>query len=216
MSSESVRPLPFAVHEPYDGCDGKRMQYSVWDDDGNLVCECEGEDEGREEAILIATAVNRAGPRVCVGCGAPATCFGSYETELTPGYACDGCCGHGNENGCCEPVGEERLPLILSRVVAAVVPRGEKLKHPVDVVVREMAAELRRVRTVLRETAKRLRERSTPAQSEFSWALARLFEIAETGHSISIGCRHKDGSVCLDVDCGRAHAPVGWEPEERK
>lgn len=36
----------------------------------------------------------------CVDCGSPASCFGSYE-QCKLGYACDNCCGHGNEDGRC-------------------------------------------------------------------------------------------------------------------
>ena len=101
------RPLPWHVKRPYAGCDGKRMPHAVWDVDGNLVCACEGEEEGYWEALFICNAVNRAGKPVCHNCGAPATCFGSYEDELHPAYACSECCGHGNEDGRCEPVGPE-------------------------------------------------------------------------------------------------------------
>jgi hypothetical protein len=65
------------------------------------------DDEGREVAVAICTAVNRAGPRVCANCGKPASCFGSYETELHPAYACNACCAHGNEDGHCEPLGDD-------------------------------------------------------------------------------------------------------------
>lgn len=107
--------------------------------------------------------------------------------------------------------GDERYPLILSRVVEAVVPEGGKLERPVDVAVREMAGELRRLRVVVRETAKLLRETPPAKHSELVWALVRLLEEAAKGESLSIGCRHKDGSLCLDVDCRRAHTPLGWE-----
>jgi hypothetical protein len=107
MSLFEARPLPWHVKNPYDGCNAdepehNHMQCSVWDNDGNLVCECMGEDEGRREAIAIATAVNRSGPKVCAHCDSPATCFGSYEDDLSPAYACDECCGHGCEDGHCE------------------------------------------------------------------------------------------------------------------
>lgn len=36
----------------------------------------------------------------CEHCGAPAACHGSYE-GAAPGYACDECCGHGQEDGRC-------------------------------------------------------------------------------------------------------------------
>lgn len=38
----------------------------------------------------------------CQSCERPATCFGTYE-DIT-GYGCDECCGHGNEDGECEPL----------------------------------------------------------------------------------------------------------------
>jgi hypothetical protein len=93
----SERGLPWCVLAPFDGCDGDaHLGHSVWDFNGNLVCECFGEDEGRREAIAIVATVNRTGPAVCVFCGLPATCFGAYEDGLGPGFACDVCCGHGH------------------------------------------------------------------------------------------------------------------------
>lgn len=38
----------------------------------------------------------------CTTCGKPATCHGTYE-GIT-GYGCDDCCGHGCEDGDCEPI----------------------------------------------------------------------------------------------------------------
>jgi hypothetical protein len=34
------------------------MNYSIWDDDGNLICECHGEEEGKLEAKHIVATVN--------------------------------------------------------------------------------------------------------------------------------------------------------------
>lgn len=102
------RPLPWVVrHGPALVHDDATLSgFTVWDAAGELVCECNGDDQGREEAVAIASAINRAGPKVCANCGEPAACFGSYETEFTPAYACDECCAHGNEDGHCEPVDE--------------------------------------------------------------------------------------------------------------
>ena len=36
----------------------------------------------------------------CLHCGKPAVCHGSYEGQPVS-YACDECCGHGNEDGWC-------------------------------------------------------------------------------------------------------------------
>lgn len=38
----------------------------------------------------------------CQSCGKPATCSGQYSGEAER-LACDECCGHGNEDGWCEP-----------------------------------------------------------------------------------------------------------------
>lgn len=43
----------------------------------------------------------------CYHCGIQATCYGRYG-NVFPCYCCDDCCGHGNEDGHCEPV--EDLP----------------------------------------------------------------------------------------------------------
>ena len=38
----------------------------------------------------------------CDICGKPATCIGNYDGSS--GFACDDCCGHGNEDGYCKPI----------------------------------------------------------------------------------------------------------------
>lgn len=48
-------------------------------------------------------------PPLCVHCGQPATCKGAYEGSPLEEYACDECCGHGNEDGHCEPISEASL-----------------------------------------------------------------------------------------------------------
>lgn len=40
----------------------------------------------------------------CAHCGEPATCIGSYEGAAWRTFACDECCGHGCEDGRCEPI----------------------------------------------------------------------------------------------------------------
>lgn len=46
--------------------------------------------------------VDEDAPVYCHICGAPATCFGTYEGRS--GFACDVCCGHGCEDGSCKPI----------------------------------------------------------------------------------------------------------------
>ncbi len=44
----------------------------------------------------------RADILICATCGEPAACLGRYEDEANPWeYACNKCCGHGNEDGEC-------------------------------------------------------------------------------------------------------------------
>ena len=43
--------------------------------------------------------------RICAHCGRnPATCMGQYDNAAGVDPACDTCCGHGNEDGFCEPI----------------------------------------------------------------------------------------------------------------
>lgn len=105
-----AHPLPWHVNEATnETCSGERLGLSIWDAEDGLVAElCDSDqDAARDSAIQICTLVNRSGPSVCE-CGNPATCFGSYETDLHPAYACSECCGHGCEDGHCEPL--ETMP----------------------------------------------------------------------------------------------------------
>lgn len=94
-------PLPWRVRGPWIDRDGKKRPYAVCDANGCLIAECGGEDEGHHEAVEIVVAINLTGPKVCDDCGKPATCFGSYEIDLNPSFACSECCGHGCEDGEC-------------------------------------------------------------------------------------------------------------------
>lgn len=50
----------------------------------------------------IAGHPSRADDPLCEVCGQSATCIGKYERADAPwAYACDACCGHGNEDGEC-------------------------------------------------------------------------------------------------------------------
>ena len=40
----------------------------------------------------------------CRSCDNPATCVGAYEGSEIDEPSCDVCCGHGNDDGRCEPV----------------------------------------------------------------------------------------------------------------
>lgn len=69
-------------------------------------------------------------------CGKPATCYGSYEGR--PQYfACDDCCGHGQEDGRCEPVckpeadesDHDPLSCMDCRMPYAIFPLDSTLPH---------------------------------------------------------------------------------------
>lgn len=62
--------------------------------------------------VLRNALVQTAQPSapVCAMCGQPATCFGRYEAMTEDVYACDGCCGHGCEDGRCTPVAKPSEP----------------------------------------------------------------------------------------------------------
>jgi hypothetical protein len=66
------------------------------------------DDENQRAQARLREAFDMAarGP-FCDYCGAPATCLGAYEGQPTPTYACDDCCGHGNEDGRCVALDEE-------------------------------------------------------------------------------------------------------------
>lgn len=94
-------------------------------------------DLWRTQRVLLA----RRARAVCGGCGAPASCFGEYETfdGTGAGYACDECCGHSSEDGWCVPVEAADLAVERERVdrlraFAAALPsayRSEALRRGV-------------------------------------------------------------------------------------
>lgn len=44
----------------------------------------------------------------CHICDKPATCIGAYEDMTEELYCCDDCCGHGNEDGHCRMLAEDK------------------------------------------------------------------------------------------------------------
>lgn len=51
----------------------------------------------------VRARILREGLPKCANCGNLATCFGQYENN-PEGFACDACCGHGNEDGHCSEI----------------------------------------------------------------------------------------------------------------
>ena len=102
-------------------------------------------DRAKARVAKLAKALMTAGPCVCAACGELATCFGVYEeAEEDPEvaglfkavggvqFACDACCGHGNEDGWCEPVprATKRSEGQVSEFHVLVVEIGCVVKHP--------------------------------------------------------------------------------------
>ena len=89
-------------------CDGAGFFDTHDSADSEVECSvCGGAGREEDEPVARASpATEPAGgaPRLCAVCGAPATCVGAYEGATDPEPACDGCCGHGNEDGWCEPL----------------------------------------------------------------------------------------------------------------
>ncbi len=57
-------------------------------------------ERANDKPIAMLKAVAGGAGR-CDMCGRTATCLGAYESEENLGFACDECCGHGNEDGWC-------------------------------------------------------------------------------------------------------------------
>ena len=68
-----------------------------------LAADLAAEKSANEELHKRLGDLLDAGP-VCATCGKPATCIGAYEGSTVDEYACDDCCGHGNEDGHCRPL----------------------------------------------------------------------------------------------------------------
>lgn len=121
-----------------------------------------------------------ASPR-CASCGVnTATCFGAYEDpEAQPGFACDDCCGHGNEDGWCVPIAE--IPAKWAQVAAL----SEKYEQ-------ELSAKLHALAEAILPKAKRKGEWDTPQ-------LALLAEAHRQDSELMDEHDHDD----LDVDAAR-------------
>lgn len=89
-------PLPWRIEDDWTR--------EVTAKDGTIIAKCM--THARAAAIIATAEKIRAelDAPMCDTCGKPATCGGSYEHERA--YACDDCCGHGGEDGHCEPVGD--------------------------------------------------------------------------------------------------------------
>ena len=71
------------------------------------MVQCADELDALLASLREAGAEPTEQPKKCYSCGKPATCIGSYEGhDVDPQASCDDCCGHGNEDGYCKPIGE--------------------------------------------------------------------------------------------------------------
>lgn len=98
----------------------------------------------------------------CETCKKPATCFGTYEQSDAWGFACDECCGHGNEDGHCVDDPSKIGPLLNAaiREVSSLETMIYKLKGDIETFKStnpEMARYLLKIQA-MREEIKRLND----------------------------------------------------------
>lgn len=74
----------------------------------------------------------------CATCGAPASCLGAYEGHTEPSWACDDCCGHGNEDGWCRTL--EELPELIAGYRAEIAALREAAAAEREAIVRYLRA----------------------------------------------------------------------------
>ena len=92
---EEVEELSAARNDIGEAADVANMAMMVADSIGLL----------RSDAPSALGSCVSTSKIVCGTCGtAEASCFGSYEGHERPNFSCDTCCGHGNEDGWCEPL----------------------------------------------------------------------------------------------------------------
>lgn len=75
----------------------ERLRFDCTRPDGESACHC-------CQRRMHRLATPPPTEPTCATCGKPATCIGRYEDMTEDDPACDDCCGHGNEDGRCEPI----------------------------------------------------------------------------------------------------------------
>jgi protein gp37 len=97
------------ARKSWTGADG--IDWAIWGGEsgpGASPCNIEWLRAGVKQCreLDIPCFIKQLGDHVpCAHCGTrKATCIGKYEAMTTYEPACDECCGHGNEDGHCEPL----------------------------------------------------------------------------------------------------------------
>ena len=127
------------------------------------------------EALTAETlaAMYRTASATCARCGEPATCLGAYEGAETEQYGCDECCGHGNEDGHCEAVGD--VDTLRTNTLALIRE------------VRRLTAALDGVRREERERCAKVADESAALWQRPMGASGRVIpERMETGHAVAL------------------------------
>jgi len=131
-------------------------------------------DDDAGELVLHSDALAHADERAarelpCAICGKPATCLGAYEDERRLGLACDGCCGHGCEDGWCKSLRDMSIGDVLTHIGAQVHGLAQERDE-----AEERAAQARReALEIIRRVAAQVRADSDSG-SLTQGALARL------------------------------------------
>lgn len=81
----------------------QRCYYDA-DEPGTALC-CGAAFTGDLIAGQPCPACGKSLPYRCDHCGDKAACYGTYEGHT--GYSCDECCGHGCEDGHCDPISDK-------------------------------------------------------------------------------------------------------------
>jgi hypothetical protein len=218
-------------------------------DRADALCDLTSRAAGAGERVVDAIAAERDAARAelaktqarAIKCGhcehEAATCFGSYEDDDNWAFACDTCCGHGNEDGHCIPLAELGTERLVPRPYA-VEPKSERdaalarvgeletsLWNAASALVAERAAhealrarvgEVEEENRVLREDGHRLR-RIEASRGE---VIAGLEAALAAGHAAHEALRERvRGMRCQWCDDGRRScqhcAGTGVHPEAR-
>lgn len=152
--------------------------------------------------------------KVCKTCKAPATCLGAYEESENLEYACDECCGHGNEDGHCEPINFKGPSKVCNRC-GIEKQLGDyhrskckpDKKQPACKQCQKEMGKVNKARSGARAQA-RIRRLAKPTDPVILRARARARHAVKTGRLVKGPCK-----VCSTTEEIEMHHYKGYAPE---
>ena len=72
-----------------------------------------------QETATTAAILAHLKAATCIGCGAPAACWGTSEGQKRVDPMCDECCGHGNKDGWCTAPWDEHLTGLAAKLASS-------------------------------------------------------------------------------------------------